>query len=125
MIGFLEEQEYGLTPIWRCCTSHQDRNFFMFLMLLILVSLLARILYLAIIYVPPNIEYYYAIWLCNLPTDLKLLTVMYICQFKIHTYYVAKQEKGPIWVTWLILGLTIIVIAASVSLSFSSCSAMS
>ena len=52
------------------------------------------------------------------------MTVLYICQFKIHTYYVARQLKAPVKLTWLFLSVSIFTCSAPGALSISTCSSI-
>ena len=61
----------------------------------------------------------------ELPTIFKVLSVLYICKFKLNTYYVTKFRKAEPWVCWVVFILEVLAVAIPVSLHAVNCTAMS
>lgn len=93
IIGIIEEQTYGLGSICGFDASH-ERSFFLMIMTLIFCSLCARVIFLTIIFVRKDWQYYYGLFTEQGPTIFKLLTVINICKYKLNTYYVASFQRA-------------------------------
>ena len=82
---------------------------------------MTRVLFFAIVLVPTDKAYMYALLTDPLPTIFKLLCVCYINKYKLHCYYVARLRRAQPWVRWVILLVEITCVIVPLSKSFLYC----
>lgn len=82
-------------------------------MILILLCLITRCIFLAVIFVPESAEFQYNLWTDDCPLVFKLLTVVYLCKYKVNTYYVAVRRRAKAWVRLTFLALDILSVVVT------------
>lgn len=91
---------------------------------MILLSLLCRVLFFLIIFTSGYTSYYYAMLTGELPTIFKLLSVLYICKYKLNTFYVTKFQQAKPWVRWVIFMLETFAVIIPMSIQALNCTAV-
>ena len=91
---------------------------------MILLCLIARALFLAIIFVPTRDEFWYALWIDQFPNVFKLLVVVYVCKYKLHIYYLANGQRARPWVHWLIFATEVLCVVLPSTRSLWVCSTL-
>lgn len=113
-----------------CMSSNQDRtlsnqrNYFLSIMILILLCMISRIVFLMIIFVPDNYQFSYLLFTDNLTILFKMLTVIHYCRYKLHIYYVATFRLASAGVRWAILALEGVGVLMYIGAGFAFCSSI-
>lgn len=72
------------------------------------MCLISRCIFLAVIFVPEKASFEYNLWTGNGPVVFKLLTVVYLCKYKVNLYYVVVRRRARTWVRLFFLALQIL-----------------
>lgn len=120
MIGFDEEQQYGMSAL--LFRSSRQQSFFLIIMILIMMCLVSRTIFVAIVYVPPEKQFKYAMACDQFPNIFKLLIIDYFCMYKIHIYYLSKRQRAEPWVRWAMVCLLALCILLPSTRSLFVCS---
>ena len=107
----MQEAQFGLSSMIRSKNHSGERNFFIFIMVLIELCLLMRIPFFSIIFVDQDNEYKYALITGPLPSVFKYLIVLFICKYKLHVLYIYGRRKGQFWVRMVILFLEVLAVS--------------
>lgn len=106
----------GLGSVFRSHSS-REQSFFLVIMVFILLFLMSRIPFFAIVFVAEDDQFRYAVLTEQFPIIFKQLTVIYICKYKLNIYYVASFQRAKPWIMWAMYALTLIAILVPISIS--------
>ena len=67
-----------------------DKYFVSILILYTLLDLIARVVYLGVVFTNEEHEFDYSLFTEDLPWIVKAQTVLFVCKFKAHIFYVAR-----------------------------------
>ena len=94
------------------------------IMVLILGSIITRIIFFIVIFIPQGSRFEYNLFTDNMSVIFKILTVVYYCKYKLNAYYIATLRRAKAYVRILFFILEVYTVVTYIGIGAAYCSAM-